>query len=147
MPAQSHIEGVFVVAQDILKVTVNNDLAITKAYGNPASYDVLNVAGEAVEVKSVLPVSGKSTKDIWLQISKPTTGGTYKVQINGSRVHLIDGTLLGSNLISSEYKHNRTKVDAVIQSMPELYDLGNRTVLRGLFEAILISDEEIGGDF
>ena len=151
------ISSVNVVAKDVIKVDFNTSVAVESHLMNAASYQV---AGGAL-VAHVLPLEDRTTTSVFLVLApKATFGSSYTLTIPsvGVITEYIPGDILPDSTIYTPYgvpiqtmtaswTHHRTKTDAVLASLPGMYNKSIGSNLRSILQAIMISDEEIGGDF
>ena len=136
---------IVVVAEDIIKLTFSEELAVEQFLLSKYSYSIDSL-GDAypVVVKQVLVPEGPTTLNLFLQVSKLAPGGTYKITVSAT---LYQKSGIPVAPYAKVWNHHRTKVDAVIAGLADLFDTRERSNLRGLLEAIMISDELIGGDY
>jgi hypothetical protein len=153
--------SVFVVARDILKVNFTSAVAVRDSLLNPESYVISLLEGDVLPVVvEVLPIEDPTTTSVFLRLSpKAELGSTYQLtmpsagatgeifdeDIDDRVLYDPDGVPLAT--MSDQWTHHRTKVDSVLASMAGMYEKQVGGNLRMLLQAIMISDEEIGGDF
>jgi hypothetical protein len=150
------IDRVVVIAQDVIRLDFTGPVVATPSLSDPDSYSITG----GLAVKSVLPIEGRVTSSVFLQLIPKATwrtdyeitlpsAGTDKlvvwVDLPLTTIYKPDGEPLQT--MSAQWTHHRTKVDSVLASMPGMFDLGISSNLRMILQAIANSDEEIGGDF
>lgn len=139
------IGSVFVLARDLIKINISGtELSLTSSYFDTDNYSIVSlVTSNSVAVKQVLPVSGYSADSILLSVKGMTIGEQHQVSVSGLR------DIVGKSILATSFTFTpkRTKLDTVVDSLSKMYAVRNRGNLRGLIEAVTISDEEIGGDF
>lgn len=135
-----------VIAQDVVLFRFSGELAVDSPYLSTSSYKIEGIGhSDDCWVASVLPVLGRTSTDLYIKLGGIMYGNTYKFTVLDQQVHDNYGGIL--NECSITWTHHRTKVDSVIAGLPGGLDLRERSNVRGLVEAMMISDEIIGGDF
>jgi hypothetical protein len=143
-PSVVTTDEIRVVASNLIRVSFTGSVAFETTAQNVSNYVVTNLSGgEAAEVVAVLPIIGKYTSQIWLSVSNLTVGDQYRLQTT-SVLRDVDGDEIE---VLGTWKQTRTKVDLVRSSLSQSYDLSSNSVLGKVVEALMLSDEEIGGDF
>jgi hypothetical protein len=143
-----NVEGVFIVSQDVLKIVFGSSVAITKSFSNPNSYKILDTDGNVVaSVMSILPVheGTKVTNQLWVQVTGLIPGLRYVFSIPEGILFDQEGHPFAA--MTCSWLMNKTKIDGVLVSLSNMYNTRERGTFRGILEAIMLSDEEIGGDF
>lgn len=139
------ISTVFVVAQDLLRLDFTGSLAIESTYLDKNSYSIVALDDpDTVTIEDILQPEGHSSKTVFLKVRGLKLGKTYRITVT-STLFEINGRSLPQ--VTSTWKQRRTKLDSTIASMANMYNTRGRSNIRGLLEAIMISDETIGGDF
>jgi len=145
------------IAKDVIKLIFASFVVVNEGLLNPDSYSI--AAG--IAVKTVLPPEDDITDSILLQLSPGAVAGTeYEITIPSAGIEdkispdkiSVDTTLYtpdGSPLktMSATWTHHKTKVDAVLRTLPQMYKKSTDSVVRMLLQSIGMSDEAIGGDF
>lgn len=142
------IESVFTVAQDVLKITFSSPAVVTRSFRSPSSYQILDLNGNVVaSVVEILPVyeDSKVTTQLWVKVTGLVPGLRYVFSVRDEV--LFDATGHPYAAMTYSWLMNKTKVDLVLSSFSGMYSTKERGTLRGILEAIMLSDEEIGGDF
>jgi hypothetical protein len=140
------INPIFLVAKDVIRLTFPVYVSTTDAFYSPSSYVFESVTGGLpITVKSVLFRYGLSTPIVYLEISQFSLEEVYRLVINDSVLQDSSGEYLGAT--RKLWKAHRTKVDFTIGSLAQMFSTELGANLRGVLQAMMISDEEIGGDF
>lgn len=148
------VENVFVVAQDVIRVDFTNPIAITNSVLDPDSY----ILSPGLEVDEVLTVESRTAQSLFIKVTPKAQFDTeYQLLIPSAGtsdlvVEIPDGTFytptgVPLQTMTASWAHHRTKVDSVLASLANMYDIKLGSNLRMILQAIMISDEEIGGDF
>lgn len=140
------ISNIFVVRESLIRVDFDSELAVTSALLDPVNYSItpLRPVG-SVYVLDVLPLDTKVTNYIFLSVRGLKLDQFYSINIPADTLKDRSGRTIGS--IQHVWKMRRTKVDTTIASLPKMYDTKSRSTIVGILEAIMISDEKIGGDY
>ena len=140
-------DPLFVVAQDVVRFKFTSELAVDSPYRSIDSYKIENLSGggDACWIKEVLPVLGRTNSYLFISLGGIGFGNTYKFTVLDQLVHDNYGGMIEE--CSIIWTHHRTKVDSAISGLASVYDLRQRSNLRGMIEAMMIEDEIIGGDF
>lgn len=142
----AEIDTQLAVAADVICLRFTDPVAVTPAYYDPASYAVTRVGDPApLTVLDVLPVLGHQSQLVYLHVRPLVSGVRYQAAIAGNVLYTTQGVAIPACQV--RWTQHRTKTDSVVGSMAAWYDLRSRSNLRGVVEAITISDEQIGGDF
>ena len=139
-------DPLLVIAQDVVRFAFDGELAVDNPYLDISSYKIEGVGhSDECWIKSVLPVLGRTTSYLYISLGGIGYDRSYKFTVLDRQVH----DRYGANILecSISWTHHRTKVDSAIQGLPGGLDLRERSNVRGLIEAMMISDEIIGGDF
>lgn len=138
------IDRIFVVSSDVIKVIFTGSVSTGKGYSLATSYPVTPLSGsEEVTVLEVLASEGLSTTFAFLRIRGLLAGNNYRLTLTSGGIFDINGNSLGVS--SSTWAQRKTKVDSAVNSLPRMYDIGHHSTVRAILEAMMISDEEIGG--
>lgn len=143
------VEGVEVIASDMLELRFDRPMRRTTALMEPTNYTVTpDGAGNPVAVRAVRAKLAATVVRVFLVVSKAASvGETYTVTVSESlRTH--QASALHSRNLTGQYIARRTKVDDMLESRPPLYR-GHGTapgaVMRGLLQAIGNADDDLGG--
>jgi len=133
------------VAKDLLRVLFVGDVVINSAYLNPDNY-VITFAGSAstdVNVRRVIDpqTTSRVANYVLLVTDRHADGTRYSLTASG---------LTGRNgnvvvATPKEANGRRTKVDAILSTLPNHYDKQPGAVLREVLTAIGWQDDLIGG--
>jgi hypothetical protein len=145
-PLILEIDQLFVVAKNVIKLTFNTSLAVTRSLLDPTTYSISSMGSTPVSTKSVLPIEDSTTTVVFLELA-PTAafGASYQLSIAEGAVFDSAGEIFQALAVS--WVHHRTKTDSVVASLAGMYNTNLESNLRTILQAITISDEEIGGDF
>lgn len=135
-----------VISSLFIRLTFSVAVSVTEALSTASSYLITPVTPGAlpVTVKYVTGIdSDTSLVDfVDLRITRPTIGAEYQITITNA---LFNGNGDQFSNQPGFFIAKLTKVDSVLGNIPQLYDRSVGSSISGLFEAIAISDEEIGG--
>jgi hypothetical protein len=146
IPSTVSVKELFVVSQNVIMLKFTDRIAVTQDLINPAKYTVTCTSGGANGVVSeVLPVTGYYVDYLCLKVDNLLESNSYQLNIFARTLIDLGGQALTTVPLSWTLK--RTKVDSVIGSLPGFYNTTVGANLRAIIEAIMISDEHIGGDF
>jgi hypothetical protein len=138
------INEVFVVSKDIITVSLPSLVAADSNFYSTANYVVTNMSGgKNGIVLQVLPVKDNATNKIFLQVMDLVGGDGYRISISGLK------TSGGYDVELSimRWIMHKTKVDSSMDHLPGMYSTDLNSVMRYILEAVMISDEKIGGDY
>jgi hypothetical protein len=138
--------GIFIVARDIIMLKFSGNLSVNRSLKNPTNYVISDLStGSTPATLEVLPILESATNTILLRISQLTYGHRYQITIPDQRLYDTTGALLDEQ--QANWVMRRTKVDAAVDSLAKFYATNSRSTIRSMLEAIMMSDEKIGGDF
>jgi len=146
-PSIAKISDIFVIAHDVVLVLFSSVIAKDDAYRAVASYQVTNLSNsdEAV-ILDVLPTYDDSASDLlFLRMANLVNNNQYEITIIDRILSDVSGYKVPE--ISIKWTMHRTKVDSALAAIPDLYQKRIGSNIRALIEAIMISDEKIGGDY
>lgn len=135
------------VAQDVVKIILEDEIVVDSAYLDPANYSIQPVTpGDIIpRIRAVLEPNSAVTTTILLQIDKPTEGGKYFLEAdnlhdrNGGTLQILEADLV-------TFVARFTKTDSMLRSLPDHFDpRPKESLIRNLLTAITMSDELIGG--
>jgi len=145
-PSIAKIKEIFVISEDLLQIEFTQDLAVIDSYFDLTSFSITPLGGAAdVFIEGVLTPIGAKTPYLFLKIKGLRFGSQYQFNVSFQKLHSSDGSWVAPQ--SGAWLMRRTKVDSMRASLARFYDTRSRGLIRGLIEAIMISDEKIGGDF
>jgi len=132
-------------AADMLEVVFDQLMANNADLNNPANYAVAaDVPGSAIPVvTAVRPHGTGPTRRVFLQISTFDVGQKYTVSVNRAIANTDNVALGASN--TARFVGRSTKVDNAVKSRPGFYDTSFNTNLRAVLNAVMRSDDLIGG--
>jgi len=140
------VDRIFIVQELLIRVDFTGELAIIPELLDPTNYSITPTRpiGD-VTITGVLPPDGTTTDKIFLQVLGLKLDQYYSLDIPGGVLRDREGRSLDT--IQFTWRMRRTKMDVTVAGLPKLYDTRERTTVTGILEAIMISDEEIGGDY
>jgi len=145
-PVARKIDNVFVVAKDVIKIIMSVAVVNNRFLNEILNYSVINMSGVSNSiVDRVMPIPSRTTMTISLHVKELKAGQTYKVTIKDSSIFDVSGVALLET--SFTWVMRQTKIDRSIKTFAKLYNMKVGSTLRGLVEAMMISDEQIGGAF
>lgn len=130
---------------DLIRVHFNEAIVIDPAFTNPENYLVVQATtSEPLTVREVIP-----PKDGSLVTTKVLLN-TYRipenVRFSTSVINLVAKS--GKEPNSSSiivWTYQRTKVDSILKSIPDVYDKSPKSNIRAFLTAISLEDNRIGG--
>jgi hypothetical protein len=142
---QSNVSELFVVAKNVLLIVLSTDVVDNRYLRDVSNYVITNLSGgpDGV-VRAILPTYSKVTKYIFIQVDQLVPGQTYQFRLLEKRIYSPDGFPVGQ--CTTQWTMHKTKVDLVLNSL-SIMDTNIGSTLRSIVEAVMISDEKIGGDF
>ena len=139
------ISNVFVVAENLIELQFSDVLVVLDGYLDPSTYTIVDSFLKEIQVTSILDPGSSVSSSIFLVTKGLSSSGSYQLNINSGILFDRNGKSLDAQQIT--WSMHRTKVDSTIDSLAKFYNTRSRGVIRGLIEAIMISDEKIGGSF
>jgi hypothetical protein len=139
------ISSIFVVAENLIELQFSDSLVVLDDYLNPNTYSILDDALKAVQVSSVLDPGTTMSTSVFLVTKGLSSSKSYQLNIGVGILFDRNGKSLDAQHVA--WTMHRTKVDSTVNSLAKFYNTRSRGVIRGLIEAIMISDEKIGGSF
>lgn len=138
------VQEIVVIAHDIIRVVFNMNMKSDAAMALKTNYIVDESGGNGIPVvvRGVLVPRGTTVDTIELVVSDFTVGEKYYVIANNL---VTPAGVSISEFNAAPFIGRRTKVDSMMESMPALYNLNPGSDLRGLFNAIGMADDLIGG--
>jgi len=141
----SYLTRVFVVDNDIIRVFVSEAVDVTPDYYSVVSYQLLDSSGNEIPIDSIRRAHGNPTNVIELYSAGFIDGEKYTLSVGQLRLHATSGTFVLSTKVP--WTHVISKVEMTKASLAGLYDMSLEGYFRTLVQAIMVSDEEIGGSF
>lgn len=135
-----------VIASDELEVVFNMDMAVNDALRLKDNFTVDETPGSGVPVtvkEVIVPKGVTTTSTLRLIVTEFSVGEEYLVIVSDS-ISTPSGEPI-SHFRSAPFVGRRTKVDAVLNSMPALFAKGPKSSLRAILTSIGRSDDAIGG--
>jgi hypothetical protein len=137
------VSSVVVVAHDMVQVFFNIPMLSNSAMALKTNYTVIPQGdGIPVNVDKVLVPKGTVVDYVQLVITDFSIGEEYLVV--AENLTTPQGNPI-SEFNAAPFIGRRTKVDAMMDNMPAIYDLTPTSTLRMLFNAIGMMDDLIGG--
>jgi hypothetical protein len=143
------VATVEVWAGDLIELNFGSQMANNAALQDAASYTILSdglVPGSisALQVQQVLAGNFSNPSSIFLVVSPFTIGERYTVTVDSACVD-ITGVSINFSANYAKFYGRRTKIDSVLENRPNLYDIGSTAELRYVLNALIRSDDHIGG--
>jgi len=135
---------VFTVDNDIIRVFFSDYVDVTKHYYDINTYIIMAIAEASCSIKSVRKAQGAPTNFVELSVSGLIDGEAYILLISPSKLRSTSGVFVRSTLVP--WTHGVTKVEMTKSSLSGVYDVSLQSHLRTVLQAIMVSDEEIGGN-
>jgi len=144
MPVVSiNITDIIVISKDSIRLEFSGSLAVDSNLLNAENYQITPATG--IYVDSVLRPSGSYTTNVQLLVRGLQEDQEYVLTLADEELRAINGDYVDETFL--EWTHRKTKTDLMISSISPAYDTRKRSNIRGVLEAITISDEEIGGNY
>jgi hypothetical protein len=138
------LSEVNVWAADLLELVFSAPAKNNDVLRLAASYSVLAVdSGIPVRVRAVRPGTAITISRVFLVITPATLGACYDVSVIGDLRSAYDNGL--TSPVTQRIRIHRTKVDSMLSTRPNMYDLRVEAVYRNLLNAIGYQDHLIGG--
>lgn len=146
IPSTVKVSQILVVAEDSIRLVFTGNVVKSDTYLNPSSYELVDLDGtEQPTVDSVYPVDDQTPGHVTLGTKGLRAGKRYSIEIGRHTVY--DGNGYPLTDILEKFLMRRTKTDSALQGAARRFNKKIGGDLRGVLEAVMISDEEIGGDF
>jgi hypothetical protein len=137
---------IFVIAKNLIRLEFTGSVATTSALFDPDTYIVTGGNASVIgTVPSNREDAGGSVTEILLEIAQTQFESTYVLSIADDVLREVDGSNIKA--VSLSWDQVETKVDSVLQALPQQYATEVGSVFRTILEGIMISDEEIGGSY
>jgi len=153
VPTSSAIRGrLFVIANNAIKLIFTGNVVTSGGYNLPTGYNIIDLDGiENPIVKSVYPTEEKIIDHVILEVQGLREKGHYTLILDNDKIYDSDGDPLNegdplNNIVVNWYMR-KTKVDSALLGAARRFDKKIGSNIRGILEAVMISDEEIGGDY
>jgi len=140
------VETIVVVAKNVILVNFSGNIVSNSDLFNPDNYSVSSLlGGNNGIVKYVYPTYSRKTTSIFLQVEQLVKGGQYRFTTRGGELRDENGFYILWGSVN--WTMHRTKVDMVISTLANMYGTNVGSNIRSIIEAIMISDEKLGGDY
>jgi len=138
------VVDIFIVAKDVIMVMFSEGVVANNEYKDVNNYEITSVSGGTVPVVSqVLPAYERVPQIVLLKVDYLELGNEYSLLIK--QIYNSDGKV-SSNVTATWIQH-KTKVDIAISTLSDMWNTSNRSIIRSIIEAVMISDEKIGGNY
>jgi hypothetical protein len=142
----TEISDIFVVAKNVIMVTFSDNVVANSDLFYVGNYNLVNVSGGAPPViLSVLPTYSRVTNKVFFKLFNLVSGNLYRFEVLNEKIRTSAGHFLPAS--SFEWWMRHTKVDMGLSTIPSTFNKESGSTVRSLIEAIMMSDEKIGGDF
>jgi len=136
----------FVVADNAIKLIFTGNVVTSGGYNLPTGYNIVDLDGiENPIVRSVYPTEQKVINYVILEVRGLREKGRYTLTLGNDKIYDSDGRPLNGIIV--KWRMRKTKVDSSLWGAARRFDKKIGSNIRGILEAIMISDEEIGGDY
>lgn len=143
--ARPFLRRLMVVDSEIINLVFSEDIIMTDLAKSPSIYSISIVDGDYdVDVVEVL-TSTPTASTISLRITPPQIHKRYSLTITYGA--LLSTDLREAYVNNVTWLHPTTKVDLAVSKVPSMFTTTHGSNLRALFQAIMISDNDIGGEF
>ncbi len=147
IPSLLRAKQLVAVADDAIKLIFTGDV-VTQAggYAQVTGYTIVDLDGvENPVVKSVYPINEKVADYVILEVVGMREKGRYQLTVAYHKIYDELGNPLKDIVV--KWQMRRTKVDSALLGAAQRFDKRIGSKIRGILEAIMLSDEEIGGDY
>lgn len=138
------IASIVIWAADSIQINFNVPACNDASLQSPSQYLVAPLLdGDSVSVLSVRSGTAATASSVFLVITPPTMGTSYRVILQNG-ITSADG----ASIVPGAYGdfHTRlTKIDSLLSTRPIAYDLRPSAVIRNLINALGREDDRIGG--
>ncbi len=138
-------EAVSIISKDLVKLNLVLDIVTIPSVYTLSNYSVVGIGVPNPTVIDIITASDREVSSILVVLSGTQAGGTYQLSIASGVFYTASGDSLPKQTI--DFTLHRTKLDFVLTSVPRFYNTASKSNFRSILEAIMMSDEEIGGDF
>lgn len=133
-------------AEDIVEVKFSGNVVIDDVFKNVASYKIFDEdENELVPLSLIITDKDTKTDNVFLEIYGTTVGKTYRVVLD-PRIVSDNNRYLGPKNNSSSFVFRKTKIDAILSTIPKIFDKSLDEPLRLIFNVIGRTDDLIGGN-
>lgn len=152
------VDEILLISREVVRIAFSGSLAVTSDMLNTASYTITPLNGDGVVVEDVAVPGGADaveTRYVFLIVRGLVSGCSYHLSIDEGIFSDTYGRRLPEIII--RWTQHYTKMDKVVIGLSHRFvvggytilkgELDSRSIVRGILEAITISDEIIGGDF
>jgi hypothetical protein len=140
------LQSVSVIDQNLIKLQFSAELSTNNDYYNVNNYLLLNLTDSTTPfINLILPQIDAASDVAYLFIKGLVIGDQYKITTVASTLSSPSGTLC--SVSSAVWTHVRTKVDSALSHIASMYNTEQGSIFRSILQAIMLSDETIGGSF
>jgi len=140
----SYLLKVFVVDHDIVRVFISDAVDVTPTYYAAGSFQILDSIGNEIPIERIRRARENPTNVIELYSAGLIDGENYTISVGRFLLHATNGAFVRQTKIP--WTHVVSKVEMTKASLASLYDMSLEGYFRTLVQAIMVSDEEIGGN-
>lgn len=140
------IDSIFIVARNVLLINLTDKIASNKDLMKLTNFEVTNLSGgnDGI-VRKVLPTYGSLISMFFVNVEELVYGKHYRFTIKDQSIFDQNGMALGE--LTTIFLMHKTKVDLVIDNIAGMYNKKLGSTVHAMIEAMMMSDEKIGGDF
>ena len=138
--SSGYLTKVFVIDHDVIRLFFSKLLSVDRALQNISNF-ILSPASASIQ--SIRGSYGATTLFVDFYVLGLTDGMEYEIEHSEDTLRGADGLFLAPTKVPWTY--TLTKVEMTKSSLAQMYDLTLESHLRGIVQAIMVSDEEIGG--
>jgi len=140
------ITDVFVISKESIMVTFSGSIVDNRFLKNVNNYVIVDLSGGSNPVITGIVTYSKVTNKVIFEVDQLVYGHRYQFKLLEGTVYDTDGNDLVES--KSSWLMRFTKTDNSIYKVGRKGMNGERgSILRAIMEALMISDERIGGDF
>lgn len=132
-------------SSDVIELKFSDPMLRDTQLTKTSNYTITPVTiGNSVTVLGVRAGKSTSAPSVFLNITQPTVGATYRISASTNLVGL-NGIYLSANISTCIFVARQTKIDDMLNSLPKHYDIGIDSRLRNILMAIGRQDDLLGG--
>lgn len=143
--SEVRVSQLLVVASDSIKLIFTGNVVTHSGYSEVSNYFITDLdATGSPAVLSVYPTAKRVSTFVILEVRGLLEPGRYRLVVVDHKLHDSQGLDLVS--ISATWRMRRTKIDSALLGASR-FDKRIGSNIRGILEAVMLSDEEIGGSY
>jgi len=138
--SSGYLTKIFIIDHDVIRLFFSELLSVDRALQNISNFIL---SPTSATIQSIRGSYGATTLFVDFYVLGLTDGMEYEIGHHEDTLRDADGLFLTPTKVPWTY--TLTKVEMTKSSLAQMYDLTLESHLRGIVQAIMVSDEEIGG--